>query len=454
LAALAGVLLVVAPALGLGGPAPDAGSGSGGATAAVGGYDPVAQIGSLRNTTLTTGARRLWREGITGRGIDVAVIDSGVSPVAGLDAPGKVVQGPDFAPKPGTAPAHLDRFGHGTHMAGIIAGRDASVGVGDAAGESEAFLGMAPDARVINVRAADARGDTDLRGLVAAIDWVVRNRDADGLRIRVLNLSFAADPAAGDVAPLTAAVERAWRSGIVVVAAVGNAPGEPEPEPALGLAAPALARAVLAVGAADPQGTLDPADDTVADFSRIAAPGAVRTPDLLAPGVSIASLRVPGSFIDRHHGATGRASERLFRGSGTSQAAAVVSGAAALVLQRRPDLTPDQVRDLLRSSALELPGRSPAAQGAGELNLGGVLERMDAGAGSGDDAALTGRSWSGRSWSGRSWSGRSWSGRSWSGRSWSGRSWSGRSWSGRSWSGRSWSGRSWSGRSWSAAGWS
>jgi serine protease AprX len=204
---------------------------------------------------------------------------------------------------------------------------------------------------------------------------------------------------------------------------------------------------------------------------------------------------------------------RFFRGSGTSQAAAVTSGAVALILQQRPNITPDQVKALLAKTAEELPLPPPEQQGAGLINLRnafgaptpssvqehpratglGSLElargslhltdeedgtqlvgELDIFGNPWDPATFatngwdetswsggfyngveyTGGDWSGRSWSGRSWSGRSWSGRSWSGRSWSGRSWSGRSWSGRSWSGGAWEGRSWSGRSWSGRSWS
>jgi serine protease AprX len=236
----------------------------------------------------------------------------------------------------------------------------------------------------------------------------------------------------------------------------------------------------------------------------------------VAPGQSIQSLRNTGSFIDQNYpeGVIPNVPDsRFFRGSGTSQAAAVTSGAVALILQQRPNITPDQVKALLRSTAEKLPLPPPEQQGAGLINMKnafyaatpasvqvhppatglGSLElargslhlteeedgtqlvgELDIFGNPWDPTtfatnSLAGRSWSGgfyngveytggdwegRSWSGRSWSGRSWSGRSWSGRSWSGRSWSGRSWSGRSWSGGAWEGRSWSGRSWSGRSWS
>jgi serine protease AprX len=187
----------------------------------------------------------------------------------------------------------------------------------------------------------------------------------------------------------------------------------------------------------------------------------------------------------------------LFRGSGTSQAAAVVSGAAALLISQRPDLTPDQVKALLTGTASKVPGAGATAQGNGLINLAAASAaptptnatqhfKVSVGTGSLEAARgsvhvsvngkkVTGEvdvrghafnsaqvaagirdhtNWNGLSWSGLSWSGLSWSGLSWSGLSWSGLSWSGLSWSGLSWSGLSWSGLSWSGLSWSGLSWS
>jgi serine protease AprX len=221
-----------------------------------------------------------------------------------------------------------------------------------------------------------------------------------------------------------------------------------------------------------------------------------RNPDLSAPGTHIVSLRDPGSFVDDTYGSTATVSNRFFLGSGTSQAAAVVSGAAALLLSQRPNLTPDQVKALLDTNTHQMYGPT-ALKGSGELNLAAVLNaptpnvtqtwptsngtgsleasRGDAHVVDGNGNQLTGEqdifgntvdttalaaaeangtAWNGGIFNGGSWSGASWSGASWSGASWSGASWSGASWSGASWSGASWSGASWSGASWSGASWS
>ena len=446
------------------------------------GFNAVSDLGSLHSTGTITKAKDLWKVGITGKGVDVALIDSGVVPVNGLTVPGKVVNGADLSfEAPADNLRYLDAYGHGTHMAGIIAGRDNEVAVSPKDESDHSFVGMAPDSRIVNIKVANASGATDVSQVIAAIDWVVQHRYDNGMNIRVLNLSFGTDGIQDyTIDPLAYAAEVAWHKGIVVVAAAGNRGFGTSK-----LNNPAYDPYVIAVGASDYNGTLSHNDDTVPSWS--SRGDALRRPDVVAPGKSIVSLRAAGSHLDLTQ-AQGRVNSRFFRGSGTSQAAAVVSGAAALLLQQRPSLTPDQVKGILRSSATPLPNADSVAQGAGQINLKlaaataagpdvqqtfpratgvGSLElaRGTAHVVSPDGVELTGeqdifggtwdgRTWSGASWSGTSWSGGDWNGRTWSGASWSGASWSGASWSGASWSGASWSGASWSGASWSGASWS
>jgi serine protease AprX len=411
-------------------------------------------------------------ENLTGKGVTVALIDSGVAPVDALDDEGKVVNGPDLSfESQSDETRYLDTFGHGTHMAGIIAGKDSG------------FTGVAPDARLLSLKVATADGATDVSQVIAALDWVVQHRRDEGMNVRVLNLSFGTDSVQPyTLDPLAHAAEVAWRRGIVVVVSAGNNGNATER-----LTDPAIDPFVLAVGASDDLGTDRADDDVVTEFSNR---GAVeRTPDLVAPGRSVQSLRVPGSYIDETYpsgrvATTDGSEPRYFRGSGTSQAAAFVSGTAALLLQQRPDLTPDQVKAILTSSADPIAGTDRRLQGAGLIDVSravrtpasgpsvqtfppstgtGSLEAArgshhvvdpDTGVALTGEVDIFGRSWSGRSWSGSSWSGSSWSGGTWNGSSWSGSSWSGSSWSGRSWSGSSWSGSSWSGSSWSGSSWS
>jgi hypothetical protein len=200
---------------------------------------------------------------------------------------------------------------------------------------------------VVSVKVADRDGSTTLGRILAGIDWTVRRGDRDGMNIRVLNLAFGAEPERSyRNDPLAFAVERAWDSGLAVVTSAGNGGDASE-----SLDSPAYDPYVIAVGAEDSGGTTTLADDRMAPFSSRGSE--TRSPDVAAPGVAIVSTRVPGSFLDEAFPAA-RIGDG-FRGSGTSQAAAVVSGATALLVGGRPSLVPDQVKALLRSTARPLP---------------------------------------------------------------------------------------------------
>jgi serine protease AprX len=466
------------------------------------GYDPSSDPYSMQNVTAGDGAQAWWNGGYTGKGVDVAVIDTGVAPVAGLNGPGKVINGPDLSlESQDPSLQYLDTNGHGTFMAGLIAGND---------GQPGGYRGAAPDARIVSLKVGVADGGTDVSQVIAAIDWVVQHRNDNGMNIRVINLSYGTNSNQPyGVDPLAFAVEQAWKAGIVVVAAAGNT-GYQKGASSQPLADPAYDPQILAVGAADTMGTAAPWDDNVASFSANAGSCSVgcRAPDLIAPGAHMQGLRVPGSYIDQNNPA-GVLSDRYFRGSGTSEATAFTSGAVADLLQRYPQLTPDQVKAMLTSSCDKLASYNWKQQGCGELDMSkllnasvpsvsnsqqyntpatgtGLLEAsrgtdhismngvvlqgeqdifghpfasaamaaLEAAGSSWSGGVWNGSTWTGSSWSGSSWSGSSWSSVLWSGSSWSGSSWSGSSWSGSSWSGSSWSGSSWSGSSWSGSSWS
>jgi serine protease AprX len=454
------------------------------ASSSAGTYDPSADPNSMASTTAYMGAQSWWGAGYTGKGIDVAVIDTGVTPVQGLDAPGKVAYGPDLSFE-SQAPnlTRLDTNGHGTFMAGLIAGND---GV--------AYRGVAPDARIVSIKVGVADGAVDVTQVIAAIDWVVQHAHDPGYNIRVLNLSYGTNSTqAYDADPLAFAVERAWKSGIVVVAAAGNA-GYQKGAGSPCLADPAYDPFVIGVGATDSMGTPTLKDDKVATFSSSGAAGC-KSPDFVTPGSHLQGLRVRGSYVDASH-PEGVIDSSFFRGSGTSQAAALTSGAVALVLQRYPDLTPDRVKSYFASNAQGLSSTIGFQQGAGEIRLGQMLQKnpgsaaqkFTAATGTGtiegargqdhltsngvtltgerdifgrpiDTSALaaleaSGSTWSGGTWNGSTWSGSTWSGSTWSGSTWSGSTWSGSTWSGSTWSGSTWSGSTWSGSTWSGSTWS
>jgi serine protease AprX len=463
--------------------------------------------GSLRRITHEmTGAAAMWDAGFTGAGVDVAMIDSGIVPVDGLRTPGKVVHGPDLSFEAtqcdllGCTPspvATLDTYGHGTHLAGIIAGRDDAAPGTVTSATSGDFVGVAPDARVVSVKVADAMGRADVSQVISAIDWVIEHRKSDGLNIRVLNMSFGTDGLQSYLLdPLAYAAEQAWHAGIVVVASAGNRDSGDSR-----LDNPATDPYLIAVGGSDGLGTATTDDDIVPSWSAIG--DGSRYVDLVAPGQSVVSLRAPGSFLDGAHPGA-RTGERFFRGTGTSQSAAVVAGAAALLLEQRPGITPDQVKALLTGTARDLPAADARAQGEGLLDLAAAqaaptpdaVQKWDRSTGRGelekargtahvvqDGVKLTGektwqglswapaafsdrlakaaknagplseKTWNGLSWNGLSWNGLSWNGLSWNGLSWNGLSWNGLSWNGLSWNGLSWNGVDWNGLSWNGLSW-
>ncbi len=465
------------------------------------GYDPATQTGSMTKVTALTGANELWKAGYTGKGIDVAVIDTGVAPVPGLSRSDKVVLGPDLSfESQSTSTRFLDSYGHGTHMSGVIAGREVAAASGATyAADAKNFYGMAPDSRIVSLKVGDHNGTVDVSQVIAAVNWVTQFGRSNGLNVRVLNLSFGLDTGQHPKNdPLSWAAEMAWNKGIVVVASGGN-----QGDSYAGLNSPAYNPRLLAVGAVDTKGTTAFGDDTIPSFSAAFGGNFQRGPDIVAPGVGIVSAKVPGSVLADMYPKAAVASNWI-RGSGTSQAAAVVSGAVALLLQQRPNMTPDQVKALLMNTATAISGISSDAQGKGELNLanatkaavptsvqpsspgwgdggienarGGMHVRMDGSELSGEQYLFGG--WQGGAigakitnatiWSsdGSTWNdvpltgsgfatdtttaaGQAWGGRSWAGRSWAGNTWTGRSWASSNFTGRSWAGSGWSAGSWS-----
>ncbi len=452
------------------------------------GYDTT-DDGSPYLVAKAVGATSAWGAGLTGAGVDVAVIDTGVLPLPELA--NRVVYGPDLSPESQVdALRYLDSYGHGTFMAGLIAGRDPNLASVKSTGQGN-YTGVAPEARLVSVKVSTYNGATDVSQVLAAIDWVVQHRKSGGLNIRVLNLSFGTDSVQDyRLDPLTYAAEVAWRAGIVVVTAAGNQGfGNSR------LNDPAYDPFVIAVGADDTRGTPGSGNDLVPDFS--ARGTLTRGVDFVAPGRSVISLRAAGSYIDTNF-PNGRVGDRFFRGSGTSQAAAVTSGVVALLLQQRPELTPDQVKYILRGSAAPLPSETSVSKGQGLVSISRAmtfatpasstaaqtfepatgLGSLDASRGSQkladsgvvlsgeqdifgrtfDSAkwaplSLSGSSWTGGDWMGSSWTGSSWTGSSWTGSSWTGSSWTGSSWTGSSWTGSSWTGSSWTGSSWTGSSW-
>ncbi|MGB8862391.1 MAG: S8 family serine peptidase [Ilumatobacteraceae bacterium] len=483
------------------------------------GYDP-ASTSSLAAVSQITGASSMWSAGYTGKGVDVAVIDTGVTTVTGLNGAGKVVNGPDIS-FDSIEPTLVSRdaFGHGTHIAGIIAGNDVTAtcskcGTPASYLDPTKFVGIAPDARIINVKVGAFDGAADVSQVIAGIDWVVQHRKDTGFNIRVINLSFGTDSGQSlALDPLVHAAEMAWKSGVVVVAAAGN-----DGLLTTSLADPAMSPLVIAVGASDPRGTVDTTNDTIPLWAQHGS--AARAVDLVAPGVSMISLRVPGGFVDSNV-TTGKVGTRFQQASGTSQSTAVVSGLVALLLSKFPTATPDQVKSYLKANAQPLtliaysgkiasainnwysgagsasvraaatlaslpaaPSATGGSSGSGTLegsrgsyHVGGTVplagekdifgkawvpSTMSAATtscttwslGIWNGARWTGDKWTGGSWVNVTWTDNDWTGARWSGARWSSTVWDGARWSGARWSGARWSSGTWSGARWSGARWS
>ncbi len=427
--------------------------------------------------------------GYSGQGITVAIIDTGIAPVADLS--GRIVQVQNGGLFGGTSPCKNfsgesncnDSYGHGTFVAGIIAGNGASSG--------GAWKGVAPAAKVLSVKIAGASGAADVSTLLAAIQWVVSYKDT--YNIKVLNLSLGTNSTQTYRSdPMNFAVEKAWDAGITVVVSASNL----GPEPGT-ISKPGDDPWVITVGATDDQGTPGLGDDGVPNFSSrgpTAADG-IAKPDVAAPGAHIISLRAPGSVIDTQF--PNYIDSAYRKGSGTSMSTAVASGTVALMLHANPTWTPNRVKFALMATAREAASDDPMVVGAGTIDAHSAAFSAPAGtANAGLDRSnglgsldvsrgtvelqstdlgqtlvnglLTAQlliydpvtfsilpwtplTWVTSQWYGNSWYGNSWYGNSWYGNSWYGNSWYGNSWYGNSWYGNSWYGNSWYGSSWYGA---
>jgi serine protease AprX len=308
----------------------------------------------------------LWAGGITGQGVTVALLDTGVADVP--DLAGRVLPVTDDANliHP-TSPCEnltgeatcADNYGHGTFIAGLIAGNGAS--------SNGAWSGVAPKANLVSVKVAGADGSADVSTVLAGIQWVVSFKDRYG--VKVLNLSLGTDSTQSyRVDPLNFAVEKAWDSGITVVVAASNR------GPNAGtISKPGDDPLVITAGAVDDMGTATLNDDELPDFSShgpTAADGLAK-PDVVAPGAHVVSLRAPGSAVDTQFPTYVDGSYR--KGSGTSMATGVVSGAVALLLQASPGLTPDRVKFSLTATARPAASNDRMAVGAGVVDTLGAL---------------------------------------------------------------------------------
>ena len=291
------------------------------------------------HTDSATGASVARTNGWTGTGIGVAVIDSGVSSAPDLST--RIVYSQSFVPQKAD-----EVYGHGTHVAGII--------VGTGKDSKRDYLGIAPDANIVNLRVLDDNGSGTDSAVIAAIDRAIALKQQ--YNIRVMNLSLGRQVKESYILdPLCQAVERAWKAGIVVVVAAGNLGRRTD----LGtdgyatIHSPGNDPYVITVGAMKTMGTLGVGDDQIASYSSKGPTirDRIVKPDLVAPGNRIISVSTKGTSLLEKSFSRNKVGTAYFNMSGTSMATPVVSGAAVLLLQKTPTLTPNQVKARLMKSA-------------------------------------------------------------------------------------------------------
>ena len=440
-----------------------------------------------------------------GAGVTVAVVDTGVDEVtdlAGRLTHVNVSGGPDG-----------DGLGHGTFMAGLIAG--------DGTASDGTYTGVAPDARVLDVQVATADGTTSLSRVLSGLQTVADQARTDS-SLRVVSLALSTgNPLPPSSDPLARALDRLWARGLTVVVAAGNdGPGKGT------VTSPGADPTLITVGALDEHGTSARGDDTVSTFSSRGTAFGTQKPDLVAPGASVVSTRAAGSLADTQNPAS-RVLQDYFTGSGTSMSEAITAGAAAVLVSSRSALTPSTVKRLLTTTAYRtdmLEKRDGA--GAGGLDLGAAVAKAattrivtsarsgadlvddsygpdsadaatwqqfsdawaagdltavaaawsamsaqtrrwastayalqllatNAGTDDADYAAIEtmARAWTTQAWQARAWASDVFVSRTWAARAWTARAWTIDEWAARAWTDAGWSARAWTDANWDARAW-
>ncbi|MCL5961409.1 MAG: S8 family peptidase [Chloroflexi bacterium] len=393
------------------------------------------------------GADKAWTTRIsgsdsynTGAGVGVAVVDSGVG-VGLKDFSRRVSKSIGFNASNTRVD---DEQGHGTHVAGIIAGSGA---------ESEGrYIGIAPRAKLINVRVSDKQGMSYISDVIKGLQWIGQN--ASTYNIRVVNLSLTSIvPESYLTSPLDAAIEQLWLSGIVVVVSAGNN------GPDSMLYPPANDPFVITVGAADTVGTASTTDDVLPFWSGYGTTqDRFSKPEVVAPGRHIVSVLAsddstlarmfPDRVVDDHY---------LWL-SGTSMSAAVVSGVVALAAQAHPNWTPDQIKAAVMSTARPLP-LAKLGTGSGEIDAYALATRRDAPgyANSGIPlnryiALLSGvTTYNSATWNSATWNSATWNSATWNSATWNSATWNSATWNSATWNSATWNSATWNSATWNSA---
>ncbi len=376
-------------------------------------YNPM---GSPSRSLRVINAPYVWQMGYTGKGVGVAVIDSGITPFTDLTSPtNRLVASVDLDGD--NVNSTLDSYGHGTHVASVIASNGLATG----------YMGVAPEANIINVKVADGLGKAKVSSVVAGMEWVLQNKAA--YNIRVANLSLNTTWAESyHTSPLNAAAEILWFNNIIVVTSAGN-------RGANTVYAPANDPFVITVGGIANYGTDTLSDDVVASFSSYGkTESGFDKPDVAAHAYGIYGAAAKNSYLYNNYpgfrlGANG------FMMTGTSAAAPLVSGAIATMIHARPNITADQAKYRLKATTYNTdycPNCNPTMAGAGQIdaewaitynttasaNTNIPISKLIVNSGL-NNVVGSSVSWNSVSWNSVSWNSVSWNSVSWNSTAWS-----------------------------------
>ncbi|MCS1350198.1 S8 family peptidase [Mechercharimyces sp. CAU 1602] len=303
----------------------------------------------LNTATPTSRSPKVWSQGYRGKGVTIAIIDTGIALHPDLVDEGRLIAFKDFVNNKKEA---YDDNGHGTHCAGIAAGNG---------GKSDGkYRGAAPAANIIGVKVLDRMGSGSLSDVIAGIEWCMNNKEKYKIKVISLSLGSRATQTHRED-PVCQISKKAVQSGLTVVVAAGNEGPEERT-----ISSPGIEPSVITVGASNDKGTVTREDDSIASFSsRGPTIDRLQKPDVVAPGTNITSLRSAGSYIDKIS-ADQRVGQYYTTMSGTSMATPLVAGIAALLYDKHPDWTPAQVKKALASTATDMK-QSPQDQGSGQV---------------------------------------------------------------------------------------
>ncbi|SNS53425.1 serine protease AprX [Anaerovirgula multivorans] len=297
----------------------------------------------MDKASVTVAADYANEHGLTGKNVAVAVVDTGVYPHSDLTTPNNRIVGfVDFVDKKTTP---YDDDGHGTHVAGIVAGNGFA--------SNGKYMGIAPDANIVGVKVLNKDGGGSISDVVAGVQWVIENKDRYNIKVMTLSLGTKAK-ASYQEDPLCKAVDQAARHGITVVVAAGNSGPDSST-----INSPGISPNIISVGACDDRKAAKPEDCTIADFSsRGPTVDGLHKPDILTPGVDINSL---SNKNNGYHSL-----------SGTSMATPIAAGCAALLYENNPNLTPTEIKRMMTQNSINL-GYDLDVQGAGLLDIKKII---------------------------------------------------------------------------------